>query len=139
MLGPSAPSVFTCPFTMMMIVYPRETPPHTRTARAQPPAGNRRWHSRPHHRRHGEHSPTARQPHSNGLCSPPKEGPGPGSALTPGITSPFDPPPPWVHTGPFAPSGIGLYTILPSLILYSVWHTKGGVGGGRILRNRRAI
>jgi len=24
---------------------------------------------RPHHHRHGEHSPTARQPHSNGLCS----------------------------------------------------------------------
>jgi len=38
---------------------PRETPPHTRTARAQPPAAHRRWHSRHHHRRHGEHSPTA--------------------------------------------------------------------------------
>jgi len=38
---------------------PRETPPHTRTARAQPPAAHRRRHSRPHHRRHGEHSPTA--------------------------------------------------------------------------------
>jgi len=71
-----------CPsLSMMMIVYPRETPPHTRTARAQPPAAHRRRQSRPHHRRHGEHSPTARQPHSNGLCSPPKEGPGPGSAL----------------------------------------------------------
>ena len=67
--------------TLMMIVYPRETPPHTRAARAQPPAAHRRRHSRPYHRRHGEHSPTARQPHSNGLCSPPKEGPGPGSAL----------------------------------------------------------
>jgi len=64
-----------------MIVYPQEAPPHTRTARAQPQAAHRRRHSRPHHRRHGEHSPTARQPHSNGLCSPPKEGPGPGSAL----------------------------------------------------------
>ena len=51
---------------MTMIVYPRETPPHTRTARAQPPAAHRRRHSRPHHRRHGEHSPTARRPHSNG-------------------------------------------------------------------------
>ena len=59
----------------------RETLLHTRTARAQPPAAHRRRHSRPRHRRHGEHSPTARQPHSNGLCSPPKEGPGRGSAL----------------------------------------------------------
>ena len=66
---------------MMMIVYPRETPPHIRTARAQPPAAHRRRHSRPHHSEHGEHNPTVRQPHSNGLCSPPKEGPGPGSAL----------------------------------------------------------
>ena len=64
-----------------MILYPRETPPHTRTARGQPPAAHRRRHGRPHHRRHGEQSPTARQPHSNALCSPPKEGPGPGSAL----------------------------------------------------------
>ena len=53
---------------MMMIVYPRERPPHTRTARAQPPAAHRRRHSRPHHHRHWEHSFTARQPHSNGLC-----------------------------------------------------------------------
>ena len=75
-------SVRVCVCTLMMItVYPRETPPHTRTARAQPPAAHRRRHSRPHHRRHGEHSPTARQPHSNGLCAPPKEGPGTGSAL----------------------------------------------------------
>jgi len=65
----------------MMIVHPRETLPHTRSARAQPPAAHRRRHSRPHHRRHGEHSPTARQLHSNGLCSPPKEGPSPGSVL----------------------------------------------------------
>jgi len=56
---------------MMMIVYPRETPPTTMTARAQPPAAPRRRHSRPHHRRHGEHSPTARQPHTNGLRSAP--------------------------------------------------------------------
>jgi len=62
-------------------VHPRETPLHTRTARAQPPAAHRRRHSRPHRCRHGEHSPTAHQPHSNGLCSPPREGPGPGSAL----------------------------------------------------------
>ena len=58
---------------MTMIVYLRETPPYTRTARAQPPAAHRRRHSHPHHRRHGEHSPTACQPHSNCLCSPPKE------------------------------------------------------------------
>ena len=53
----------------MMIVYPRETFPHTRTARAQPPAAHRRRHSRLHHRRHEKHSPTARQPHSNGLSN----------------------------------------------------------------------
>ena len=34
---------------------------------------------------------------------------------------------------------IGLLTILPSLILYGVWHTKEGSVGGRILRNGRAI
>jgi len=62
-------------------VYPRETPPHTRTARAQPPAARRRRHSRPHHHRHGERSPTARQLRSNGLCSPPKRGLDLGSAL----------------------------------------------------------
>jgi len=49
----------------MIIVYPRETPPHTRTARAQPPAAYRRRRSRPHHRRHGDHSPTASQRYSN--------------------------------------------------------------------------
>jgi len=43
-----------------------------------PPAAHHRRHSRSHHHRHGEHSPTPRQPHSNGLCSLPKEGPGPG-------------------------------------------------------------
>ena len=31
------------------------------------------------------------------------------------------------------------YTILPSPILYRIWHTKGGSVGGCILRNRRAI
>ena len=30
-------------------VYPQETPRHTRTARAQPPAAHRRWHSCPNH------------------------------------------------------------------------------------------
>jgi len=44
----------------MVIDYPRETPPHTTAARAQPPAAHRRQYSRPHHHRHGEHSPTAR-------------------------------------------------------------------------------
>ena len=35
---------------------------------------------------------------------------------------------------------LDLYTILPSPILYGVWHTKGGGSvGGRILRNGRAI
>jgi len=34
---------------------------------------------------------------------------------------------------------IGLYTTLPSVILYGVWHTKGESVGGRILRNGRAI
>jgi len=45
---------------ILKIVYPRETPPHTRTAPAQPPAAHRRRHSRPNHRRHGEHSLTPR-------------------------------------------------------------------------------
>jgi len=34
---------------------------------------------------------------------------------------------------------VGLYTILPSPILYGVWHTKEGSVGGSILRNGRAI
>jgi len=34
---------------------------------------------------------------------------------------------------------LGLNTILPSPILYDVWHTKGGSGGRHTLRNRRAI
>ena len=37
-----------------------------------------------------------------------------------------------------APAQFGRYTILPSSILYGVWHTKGGSGGRRILRNSRA-
>ena len=37
------------PLTLMTIVYPRKTPPHTRTAQAQPPAAHRRRHSRRHH------------------------------------------------------------------------------------------
>jgi len=36
-------------------------------------------------------------------------------------------------------AGVGLYTILPSPILYGVWHTKVGSVGGRILRNGHAI
>ena len=63
-----SPFCWVTPRVLMMIVYARETPPHTRTARAQPPAAHRRRHSRPHHCRHGEHSPTARQPHSTPLC-----------------------------------------------------------------------
>jgi len=31
---------------------------------------------------------------------------------------------------PTWPSYVGLYTILPSPILYGVWHTKGGSVGG---------
>ena len=42
---------------------PRDTSRHQDCA--QPPAAHRRQHSRPHHHRHGEHSPTARQPHAN--------------------------------------------------------------------------
>ena len=34
---------------------------------------------------------------------------------------------------------VGLYTILPSSILYGVCHTKGGSVAGRILRNERAV
>ena len=38
---------------------------------------------------------------------------------------------------------LGLYTILPSPILYGVWHTKGGLGGGAYIAqwscNRIAI
>ena len=34
---------------------------------------------------------------------------------------------------------VDLYTILPSPILYGVWHTRGGSVRGRILRNSRAI
>jgi len=34
---------------------------------------------------------------------------------------------------------VGLYTILPSPILESVWHKGGRRLGGRILRNRRVI
>jgi len=55
---------------------PRDTSPH-QDSTGQPPAAHRRRHNRPNHRRHGEHSPTARQPHSNGLCSPPEGGPRP--------------------------------------------------------------
>jgi len=35
--------------------------------------------------------------------------------------------------------GFGLYTILPSSILYGVWHKHGGSVAGRILRNGRAL
>ena len=34
---------------------------------------------------------------------------------------------------------LGLYTIFQLLVLYGVWHTKGGSGGRRILRNSRAM
>jgi len=34
---------------------------------------------------------------------------------------------------------IGLYTILLFPILYGVWHTQGGSGGGRVLPNHRAM
>jgi len=48
---------------------PRDTSPHhdsTGTA----PSGTPPPAQPPHHHRHGEHSPTARQAHSNSLCSP---------------------------------------------------------------------
>jgi len=35
--------------------------------------------------------------------------------------------------------GVRLYTILSLPILYGVWHTQGGSGGGRMLRKSRAI
>ena len=34
---------------------------------------------------------------------------------------------------------LGLYTILLLPILYGVWHTQGGSGGGRIFPNHRAV
>ena len=34
---------------------------------------------------------------------------------------------------------VGLYTILPSPIVYGVWHKRGGSVAGRILRDGRAI
>ena len=34
---------------------------------------------------------------------------------------------------------VGLYTILPSPIVYGVWQTKKGSVGGRVLRNGRAM
>jgi len=45
----------------------------------------------------------------------------------------------WGGGGRGYPVGVGLYTILPSLIWHGVWHTKGGSLGRRILRNGRAI
>ena len=57
--------------------YPHPPPPTSPTLTQ----AHTRVNPSPHHHRHGEHSPTARQPHSNGLCLPPKEGPGPESAL----------------------------------------------------------
>ena len=41
---------------LLPLLYPRETPLHTRTARAKPAAAHRRRYSRPHHHRHREHS-----------------------------------------------------------------------------------
>ena len=34
---------------------------------------------------------------------------------------------------------VDLYTMLPSRILYGVWHKQEGSVGGRVLRNGRAI
>jgi len=64
-----------------MCIPSRDTSPHQdSSARAHSPqqhtaAGT----AAPSHHRDGEHSPTARRPHSTGLCSLPKEGPRPGS------------------------------------------------------------
>jgi len=44
---------------------------------------------------------------------------------------------PMIHIGAVIAAGlsqVSLYTMLPSPILYGVWHTKGGSVGGRILR-----
>ena len=38
--------------------------------------------------------------------------------------------------GTSRPSPLGLYTILPSPIVYGVWHTEGGVGGGAYIVRR---
>ena len=53
---------------------------------------------------------------------------------------------PWGALGSGVPlllahTTVGLYTILPSPILYGVWHAHGGSvsAEGRILRNGRAI
>jgi len=56
---------------MMMFTPERHLPTsgqHGPAPSGTPPPAYRR----PHHRRHGKHSPTARQPYSNGLCSPPR-------------------------------------------------------------------
>ena len=66
--------IYICIYGYIDIFMPPERPPHPGIARAQPHEAHLRRHSRPHHHRNGEHSPTARQPHSNGLCSLPKEG-----------------------------------------------------------------
>jgi len=39
----------------------------------------------------------------------------------------------WQCIGQWHRKQVGLYTILPIPILYSVWHTKGGSGGGSYL------
>jgi len=75
------------------------TPPHQVSAGIAP--SSTAAPTPPHHR-HGEHSPTARQPHTNGLCSLPKEGPDPGSALW------------YVDTGPS--------TERPDARIHTQWH-----------------
>jgi len=34
---------------------------------------------------------------------------------------------------------LGVYTILPSPIVYGIWHTQGGSVGGRTLSKSRAV
>jgi len=64
---------------MIMIVYPRETPPHIRTARAQPPAAHRRLPPPPPQTRETQF-PQRANPTQTAYAHPPKEGPGPGEA-----------------------------------------------------------
>ena len=54
----------------LVIVYPRETPPHTRSTGTAPSGTLPPAQSPPPPQTWGTSS-TARQPHSNGLCSPP--------------------------------------------------------------------
>ena len=63
----------------------------------------------------------------------------PGVSLQRCSRRPILGPPPLRYRGSIVAVRLSLYTILPLPILYGVWHTQGGSGGGRILRMSRAI